>query len=75
MRAFPALSEFFMRIYESGVLVVLPVLLILFFIFLTVSHLFGLSVSHNTGNHCSALSAGWSLAPQPGQTQLHLDIG
>ena len=51
MIGIPALSEFFMRVYESGVLVVLPVMLILFFIVLTVSHLFGLSVSHNTGLH------------------------
>ena len=59
----PALSEFFMRIYDSGVLVVLPVLLILFFIFLTVSHLFGLSVSHNTGLHMNQLfsSVGWLI--------------
>lgn len=57
----PALSEFFMRVYESGVLVVLPVMLILFFIVLTVSHLFGLSVSHNTGLHMNQLfsSVGW----------------
>ena len=64
---------------KVGVLVVLPVMLILFFIVLTVSHLFGLSVSHNTGLHMNQLfsSVGWlvPLAPQPGQTQLHLDIG
>ena len=62
-RGFPALPELLMQIYESGAMVVLPVLLILFLIVLTITHLFGLSVSHNTGLHMNQLFSwiGWVI--------------
>ena len=62
-QGFPALPELLMQIYESGAMVVVPVLLILFLIVLTISHLFGLSVSHNTGLHMNQLFSwiGWVI--------------
>ena len=46
----PEITVFLMDWYETGLVMVIPMLLILFVAFLTVAHLFGFSASHDTGS-------------------------
>jgi len=46
----PEITVFLMDWYETGLAMVIPMLLILFVAFLTVAHLFGFSASHDTGS-------------------------
>ena len=44
----PEITEFLLSLYDTGLAMVIPTLLIVFVAFLTVAHLFGLSASHDT---------------------------
>ena len=46
----PEITEFLLSLYDTGLAMVIPTLLIVFVAFLTVAHLFGLSASHDTGS-------------------------
>ena len=46
----PAITELLLSLYDTGLAMVIPTLLIVFVAFLTVAHLFGLSASHDTGS-------------------------
>jgi len=46
----PEITVFLMDWFETGLVMVIPMLLILFVAFLTVAHLFGFSASHDTGS-------------------------
>ncbi len=46
----PEITEFLLSLYDTGLAMVIPTLLIVFVVFLTVAHLFGLSASHDTGS-------------------------
>ena len=46
----PEITVFLLNLYDTGLAMVIPTLLIVFVAFLTVAHLFGLSASHDTGS-------------------------
>ena len=46
----PEITEFLLSLYDTGLAMVIPTLLIVFVAFLAVAHLFGLSASHDTGS-------------------------
>ena len=48
-------TAWIMEFSESGLFILVPVILTMYFLFLTVTHLFGLSISHNTGLHLNQL--------------------
>ena len=48
-------TAWIMEFSESGLFILVPVILTMYFLFLTVTHLFGLSISHNTGMHLNQL--------------------
>ena len=55
MGELPEITVLLMSWYETGIARVIPVLLIMFVAFLTVSHLLGLSASHDTGSFLNRL--------------------
>ena len=74
----PEITVFLLSLYDTGLAMVIPTLLIVFVAFLTVAHLFGLSASHDTGSLLnrlfSRLSLADAVAAKPDQAQLHLDF-
>ena len=55
MGELPEITVLLMSWYETGIARVIPVLLIMFVAFLTVTHLLGLSASHDTGSFLNRL--------------------